>query len=206
MSRAYWVAAKTMATTPMTMMSTSARREVIRYKCKLKTAIVEKILVSACLLGERVRYHGGDAECEHPALERWRREGRLIAVCPEVAGGLPTPRPPAEIVGPRAGDGTDVRQLAVVRTRDGTDVTAAYLAGADEALELVERHGIRVAILKDGSPSCGTSFTYDGTFSGARLAAPGVTAAMLAAHGVRLFSEREIDAADAWLRLLESAR
>ena len=205
MSRAYWVAANTMAAAPITIMSTSARRWVIRYKCKLKTTIVEKILVSACLLGEKVRYHGGDAECEHPALDRWRREGRLVAVCPEVAGGLATPRPPAEIVRPGAGGG-GVRGLAVVRTRDGMDVTAAYLAGADEALELVERHGIRVAILKDGSPSCGTSFTYDGTFSGARLAAPGVTAAMLAAHGVRLFSEREIDAADAWLRQLENAQ
>lgn len=172
---------------------------------------MEKILVSACLLGEKVRYHGGDAECAHPALDRWRREGRLVAVCPEVAGGLPAPRPPAEIVGRKAATTVTavndiVRQLAVVRARDGTDVTAAFLAGADQALELVERHRIRLAILKDGSPSCGTSFTYDGTFSGARLAAPGVTAAILAARGVRLFSEREIDAADAWLRQLENAR
>ena len=165
---------------------------------------MEKILVSACLLGEKVRYHGGDAECEHPTLDRWRREGRLVAVCPEVSGGLPTPRPPAEIVAPDAGADA-ARHLAIVRTKTGADVTAAFRAGANTALELVHRHGIHVAVLKDGSPSCGTSFTYDGTFSGARVAAPGVTAAMLAAHGVRLFSELEIDRADEWLRRLENA-
>jgi len=163
---------------------------------------VEKILVSSCLLGEKVRYHGGDAACEHPTFARWRAEGRLVGVCPESAGGLPTPRPPAEIVGPGAGAGVTAR-LAVVQTKEGTDVTAEYRAGAEAALDLVKRHGIRVAILKDGSPSCGTSFTYDGSFSGARLRAAGVTAALLATHGVRLFNEREIDAAEAWLRAID---
>ena len=165
---------------------------------------MEKILVSACLLGEKVRYHGGAAECEHPTFRRWRTEGRLISVCPEVEGGLPTPRPPAEIVDAGGGAGAGAR-LAVVRTKDGVDVTAEYRGGAEAAVDAVKRHRIRIAILKDGSPSCGTSFTYDGSFSGVRVAAKGVTAAMLAAHGVRLFSEREIDAADAWLRTLEPA-
>jgi uncharacterized protein YbbK (DUF523 family) len=163
---------------------------------------VEKILVSACLLGEKVRYHGGDAECEHPTFSRWRAEGRLVSVCPEVEGGLPTPRPPAEIVGRGASSGVSAH-LMVIRTNEGTDVTREYRAGAEAAVDLVKRHRIRVAILKDGSPSCGTSFIYDGSFSGARAAAQGVTAAMLAAHGVRLFNEQEIDGAEAWLKSIE---
>jgi len=160
--------------------------------------MVEKVLVSACLLGARVRYHGGDAACEHPVLRRWAREGRLVTVCPEQDGGLPTPRPPAEIAG--AGGGAAVlAHQAVVRTSAGVDVTDAYRRGAERALAVAQQHGIRVAILKEGSPSCGSSVVYDGTFSGTRVAGAGVTAALLAAHGIQVFSEHELDAADAWL-------
>jgi uncharacterized protein YbbK (DUF523 family) len=160
---------------------------------------VEKVLVSACLLGARVRYHGGDARSEHPVLRRWRDEGRIVAVCPERDGGLPTPRPPAEIVGGNGGRGVWTR-IAVVRTREGEDVTAAFVHGAEEALAAARAHRIQLAVLKDGSPSCGTSFTYDGTFNGARVAVPGVTAALLEQHGIRVFGDTDIDAADAYLR------
>ena len=81
----------------------------------------------------------------------------------------------------------------------GVDVTAAFLSGAALALETARRHGARLAILKDGSPSCGSSFAYDGTFSGTRTADVGVTTAVLQANGVRVFSETEIDAAAAFL-------
>lgn len=155
--------------------------------------------MSACLLGARVRYHGGDARSEHPVLRRWQEDGRLVAVCPERDGGLPTPRPPAEIVGDDGGRGV-LKTIALVRTRDGNDVTAAFVHGAEEALAAARAAGIRVAVLKDGSPSCGTSFTYDGTFTGARSHGPGVTAALLEQHGIRVFNESQIDAADAWLR------
>jgi uncharacterized protein YbbK (DUF523 family) len=165
---------------------------------------MEKVLVSACLLGARVRYHGGDARTEHPALARWREEERLVSVCPERDGGLPTPRPPAEIVGAAGGSGV-IAKLAVVRTAAGADVTAAFLRGAEAALDAVRQHRIRIAILKDGSPSCGSGSIYNGTFSGTRVAGAGVTAAMLQAHGVRVFSEREIDAASAYLAALENA-
>ena len=153
---------------------------------------MERILVSACLLGAKVRYHGGDAACEHPVLRRWLDEGRLVPVCPERDGGLPTPRPAAEIVG------------AVVRTSAGADVTDAFRRGAQAALDVAKAGGIRIAILKDGSPSCGSSFVYDGSFSGRRAEGRGVTAALLEAHGIRVFNERSIDTANAWLEQLEA--
>ena len=157
--------------------------------------------MSACLLGARVRYHGGDAASDHPILRRWFEEGRLVAACPERDGGLPTPRPAAEIAG---GDGAAVHaRLAVVRTSNGADVTDAFQRGAEVALQLVQQHRIRLAVLKDGSPSCGSSSIYDGTFSGTRVAGSGVTAALLEAHGVRVFSDTAIEAASAWLEQLK---
>ncbi len=164
---------------------------------------MEKILVSSCLLGARVRYHGGDALVEHPALRRWRDEGRLVVVCPEVDGGLTTPRPPAEIAGAEGGAAV-IAQLAFVRTAAGADVTAAYVAGARLALETARRHGIRTAILKDGSPSCGSTGVYDGTFSGRRVPGAGVMAALLMANGLRVFNELQIDEGEAWLSACEA--
>jgi uncharacterized protein YbbK (DUF523 family) len=163
---------------------------------------MEKILVSACLLGAKVRYHGGDATSAHPTLRRWENEGRLVSVCPEMEGGLGTPRAPAEIHGEGAGGGV-VSRAAFVRTRAGVDVTDQFMTGASAALDAVRRHGLRVAILKDGSPSCGSSFVYDGTFSGTRRAGAGVTAALLQMNGVRVFSDQEIDAAEAYVATLE---
>jgi uncharacterized protein YbbK (DUF523 family) len=157
-----------------------------------------RVLVSACLLGERVRYHGGDARCASDVFDRWASEGRLVPFCPEVAGGLPVPRPPAEI---GAGDGHAVwRGAAVVRDPAGRDLTSFFRAGARGALEAAKAEGARMAVLKDGSPSCGTSAIHDGTFTGTRRAGPGVTAALLEENGIRVFSERQLDLADAWLR------
>jgi uncharacterized protein YbbK (DUF523 family) len=166
---------------------------------------LEKILVSACLLGARVRYHGGHAVCDDPVLQEWLNEGRVVAACPEQDGGLPTPRPPAEIVG--AGTGRAViARMAVVRTAAGADVTAPFREGADRALDLVKQHNIRIAILKDGSPSCGSSHVYDGSFSATQIAGAGVTAALLAAHGVRVFSERDLQRARECLQELSSLK
>jgi uncharacterized protein YbbK (DUF523 family) len=163
---------------------------------------VIKVLISACLLGENVRYHGGDARVDSDILERWRAEGRLVPTCPETAAGLPVPRPPAEIVG---GDGREVlKGEAFVGDRTGRDVTEAFLRGAREALEAARAQGARLAVLKDGSPSCATSYVYDGTFRGQRSAGVGVTAAVLAEKGIRVFSERQIEEAAAYLATLES--
>ncbi|UMZ11783.1 DUF523 domain-containing protein [Pseudomonas sp. MPFS] len=155
---------------------------------------MHKILVSRCLLGHRVRYDGG-ASGPFDQLAAWQQEGRVVALCPEVAGGLPTPRAAAEIPG---GQGVDVLQgRAPVMTTEGEDVSAEFLSGARQALALVEKHGIRIAVLKANSPSCGNLLTYDGTFSGVKVPGEGVTAALLKQHGVQVFSE---------LQLLEAAR
>ena len=170
---------------------------------------MEKILVSACLLGAPVRYHGGDAACTHAILRRWTYEGRVIAVCPEQEGGLPTPRPPAEIIpaavqrSSDAGGGAAIAGSARVRTITGDDVTAQFCRGADRALELVEQHRIRMALLKEGSPSCASTAVFDGSFSGVRIAGVGVTTALLEAHGVRVFNETQIENAQEWLDQLE---
>ena len=125
-----------------------------------------KVLVSRCLLGHRVRYDGG-ASGPYALLAQWQAEGRVIALCPEVAGGLPTPRAAAEIPG---GQGVEVLAgKAAVITTEGEDVTEAFVSGARQALALVERHGIRIAILKANSPSCGNRLTYDGSFRGVKV-------------------------------------
>ena len=157
---------------------------------------MQKILVSRCLLGHRVRYDGG-ASGSFDQLQQWLDEGRVVPLCPEVAGGLPTPRPAAEIPG---GQGAEVLDgHASVITTAGEDVSAAFLSGAYQALELVQKHGIRIAVLKANSPSCGNLFTYDGTFSGVKVSGEGVTAALLKRNGVQVFSELELPEAAAAL-------
>src|SRR5919198_2406857 len=109
------------------------------------SAATIRVLVSACLLGERVRYDGRDARCASDVLDRWAREGRLVPFCPEVAGGFPVPRPAAEIHG---GDGRSVLTgLARVRDVAGRDVTSLFEQGARRALETARSQGVRLAIL-----------------------------------------------------------
>jgi len=161
-----------------------------------------RVLVSACLLGEKVRYNGGDSASAHPILATWIAEGRVVPFCPEVAGGLGVPRPAAEIVG---GDGGSVLTGAArIVTRDAADVTEAFRRGADLALNAAREAGARVAVLKDGSPSCGSSYIYDGTFSGRRTAGQGTTAAQLERAGIRVFSEAQLDEAAACVEDLEA--
>lgn len=154
-----------------------------------------KVVVSACLLGAPVRYNGAHTQSHHPVLQRWIDEGRVVSVCPEVLGGLGTPRPPAEII--RADD------LRRVRTNDGRDVTAEFENGADDSLRQAMRAGASVAILKDGSPSCGSTYVHDGTFTGTRVAGEGVTTSLMRARGIRVFSENELDAAAEYVAALE---
>lgn len=144
-------------------------------------------LVSACLLGLPCRYDGGS--CPVPALQSLAARGRAIPICPEVSGGLPTPRPPAEIQG---GDGQDVLdgRARVVR-QDGTDVSAAFIAGAQAALDLARRCGIERAVLKAHSPSCGVGLIYDGTFQGRLTRGDGVTAALLQREGIAVITEED---------------
>lgn len=160
---------------------------------------MHKILVSRCLLGHRVRYDGG-ASGPFDQLAHWQAEGRVVALCPEVAGGLPTPRAAAEIPGGQGSEVLDGR--AQVLTSDGEDVSGEFLDGARQALALVQRQGIRIAVLKAHSPSCGNVLTYDGSFSGVKVQGAGVTAALLTRHGVQVFSELQLPEAAAALASL----
>lgn len=139
------------------------------------------VLVSACLLGANCRYDGGGAL--HPALEALakRPDVVLIPVCPEIYGGLATPRTPAE------------RQGAAVMTKDGQDVTAAYEKGAQESLRLAQLTGCTAAVLKARSPSCGSGRIYDGNFNGTQIPGDGVTAALLKANGIAVYTEEQVE-------------
>jgi uncharacterized protein YbbK (DUF523 family) len=157
------------------------------------------ILVSACLLGANVRY---DGKVKDPVkrLCSLYDEGKVIVCCPEVDGGLPVPRPPAEIVG---GDGYDVlEERSDILREDGTSVKAAFVAGAEHALSLCKDHDIKVAILKSKSPSCGSKEIYDGSFRGVLKEGVGVTTALLRRNGISVYDENEIDAAIAYFEML----
>jgi len=156
---------------------------------------VIKVVVSSCLLGSPVRYDGGDKKSSHPVLQRWLDEGRIVSVCPEMLGGLGTPRPPAEIV-----PGT-----TRVITNNGVDVTAQFHAGAKAALDAANTNAVRVAVLKEGSPSCGSTYVYDATFTSTRLAGEGITTALLRSRGIVVFSENQLDEADDYVTALERA-
>jgi uncharacterized protein YbbK (DUF523 family) len=146
------------------------------------------LLVSACLMGIPCQYDGGS--CPHDQLQASAARGGILPLCPEVVGGLPTPRPPAEIQG---GDGGDVLEgRARVVNVEGKDVTAEFLAGAQEALRIAQRWGIKEAILKARSPSCGVGQIHDGSFSGRLVEGDGVTAALLKRAGIIVKSEEEV--------------
>jgi uncharacterized protein YbbK (DUF523 family) len=164
---------------------------------------MESVLISACLLGQAVRYNGGDKRSDDDILQRWLREGRVVSVCPEVAGGLAVPRPPAEIANGAGGEHV-LAGTARVFANTTEDVTAEFIRGADVAYQLAQSHRIRVAVLKEGSPSCGSSYTYDGAFTGTRVAHPGVTTTRLQQAGLHVFSEHQFAEADALLEQLEA--
>lgn len=156
------------------------------------------ILISACLLGQPVRFDGQGKPRHHEVLERWRSLGCLVPLCPEVAGGLGVPRPPAEIQ-PGASAMDVLQGRAQVKTQSGQDVSDAFRRGAMEAGRLARQLGIQVAVLKARSPSCGHDEVYDGHFHGRLTAGHGLTAAHLIGLGVRVFHEGELDAAwQAW--------
>ena len=138
-----------------------------------------RVLVSACLLGEKVRYNGNAATSPSPVLTKWLAERRIVPFCPELAGGLGVPRPPAEIQG------------------------ESFLQGARLAVDCATTEGVGLAVLKDGSPSCGSGFIYDGSFSGVRIPQQGVTAALFEERGIRVFSEQQLEAAAVYLGELE---
>ncbi|QHC36505.1 DUF523 domain-containing protein [Komagataeibacter xylinus] len=145
------------------------------------------LLISGCLAGLPVRYDGSARPLMEHSLARWQAEGRVTVCCPETQAGLMTPRPPAEIVQGR--DGAAVLDgLAEVHEATGQDVSAPFVAGAHLALAMARKHHCILALLMDGSPSCGSSFIYNGAFTGTRHAGMGVTAALLRRHGVAVYA------------------
>ena len=150
-----------------------------------------KILLSACLAGHRVRYNGTDKSCTANLLQQWHDEGRLVIHCPELAAGLETPRLSAEMIN---GQGNDVLNgRAQMVENDGRNVTQPYVLAAWLALKTAQSHGCRFAILTDGSPTCGSQNVHDGSFRGMKVPGEGVAAALLRQHGVEVFSEFQLE-------------
>ncbi len=148
----------------------------ILYK-KKERPIKPNILVSACLVGAHCRYNEKGVEDKGVmAMMEW---ANLIPVCPEILGGLPTPRKPAE------------RSAGRVVAADGTDVTQEYERGARETLALAKAYGCKAAVLKERSPSCGSGMIYDGTHSGRLAKGDGVTAELLKKNGIRVVGESQ---------------
>jgi uncharacterized protein YbbK (DUF523 family) len=153
----------------------------------------KKVLISACLLGKPVRFDGRAKFKENEVLSRWLAEGRVVSVCPELEGGLGVPRPPAE----RQPDGR-------VLTDTGVDVSEAFGTGAVAAVRVAFENEIGVAVLKEGSPSCGSGYVYDGSFTKTKLPGEvGETTRALRAYGLQVFSELQWADADAALTSLE---
>lgn len=143
----------------------------------------KKILVSACLYGECTKYDGKNNILKNPFFLKWKNRGELIPVCPEVLGGLPTPRPCSEIC------------CGKVINSEGADVTENFKKGAERTLDIAKENNVLFAILKQGSPSCGCKEIYDGTFSGKKIPGAGVTARMLLDNGIVVFDENDIGVA-----------
>ena len=139
---------------------------------------MDNVLISACLLSLACRYDGEQREYD---LKNLKEKFNLIPVCPEIYGGLPTPRVPSEITGER------------VLNREGVDVTAQYEKGARETLKTAKLLNAKYALLKARSPSCGKGEVYDGTFSRTLTPGDGITVRLLKENGVEVFTENEIN-------------
>lgn len=140
---------------------------------------MQKILISACLVGDKVNYKGESNFCEK--INQLKEKYELLVFCPEIEGGLKIPRLPNEI-----------RDDKVIR-KDGKDVTREFNLGAHKALQLCQYLGITKAVLKENSPSCGTHKIHNGYFTGVKKNGMGVTAKLLKEHGIAVYSEDEID-------------
>ncbi len=137
-----------------------------------------KIMVSACLLGDNVKYNGGNNR--HEKVLEYIKGHEVVPVCPEMLGGLPVPRAPGEI------------QDGIVRNEDGTSVDYEYRTGAAKALEIAESERIDMAILQSRSPSCGVNQIYDGSFTGRKIKGMGVFARLLSENGYKIVDAEDI--------------
>lgn len=139
----------------------------------------EKIFVSACLLGVNCKYNGFNNENEK--VLSYIKDKEVIPICPEIMGGLSTPREPSEIFENK------------VISKSGKDVTSNFQKGAEETLNLARKLGVKKAILKSRSPSCGLDEVYDGTFSNKLVNKNGITAELLKNNGFVILREEDVD-------------
>ena len=173
---------------------------------------MEKILISACFLNNLVRYDGTAYDVENKIgkdaqgiITRWQEQGRLVALCPEMSGGLPVPRPAAEIIQSDALQNVDLQKGAPkVMTITGDDVTNEFRIGAQVALQRCLDEHITIAVLTESSPSCGSSTIYDGHFNARKITGQGVTTALLRLNGIQVFSQFELSAVDCYINNLEN--
>jgi uncharacterized protein YbbK (DUF523 family) len=164
---------------------------------------VRRVLVSGCLQGQALRYNATCVPVSSLIWDRWSAEGRLVRFCPEIAVGFPVPRPPAEIVGGTAGD--VLAGFARVEEDNGADVTSLFRLAARRALDRAVEAGVALAVLVDGSPTCGSSMIFDGSFTGRTVPGRGVAAEELLRHGIPVFHEGQIQQAAAMLADLEQS-
>jgi uncharacterized protein YbbK (DUF523 family) len=144
---------------------------------------LKKILVSACLCGDPCRYDGKAVPCDDPTFRKWLEEGRFVQVCPEILAGLGVPR------------GESQRKEDRVVTIDGRDVTEAFFQGAKATLDIAQQEDVAFCILKQRSPSCGSSIIHDGTFSGIKIPGQGVSTEILRNAGYKVVGEDQMDEA-----------
>lgn len=162
-----------------------------------------KILISSCLLGEDVRYDGGNSSVAYnPSFSFSEKElfmdilceNEIYSLCPEVKGGLSTPREAAEI--------TSTEKPFKVETINNNDVTINFLLGAKKALELCLEENIKIALLKSKSPSCGNIQIYDGTFSNTLVQGQGLTAKLLSENGIKVFNETQLKELEQFIKTI----
>lgn len=146
------------------------------------------ILVSACLCGVNCNYSGGNNL--NTRVLKLLQQGRAIPVCPEQLGGLSTPRVPMEIYKSNGAGVLDGKSRVV--SSEGDDATDEFLKGAYETLKIAKECGVKVAILKANSPSCGYGKIYDGTFSGSKIEGSGIAAELLKRNGIKIYTEENI--------------
>ena len=139
----------------------------------------EKILISACLLGVNCKYDGTNNDNEK--VNEYIKDKELIIICPEIMGGLTTPREPSEILNEK------------VISKSGKDVTQNFKRGANETLMLAKKFNVKKALLKSKSPSCGCGLIYDGTFNGKLIKGDGITTELLKKHGREVLTEKDLN-------------
>jgi uncharacterized protein YbbK (DUF523 family) len=137
------------------------------------------LIISSCLCGNNTKYNGGNNLIDK--LDLLKEKFNLITICPEVFGGLTTPRNPSEIIGDK------------VFSNKGLDVTDNFHNGAKMAVDILKKYNAKYALLKEGSPSCGVHKVYDGTFSGVKISGSGITTQMFKKLGIIVFSENEVE-------------